>query len=308
MNWLGRYVKEVARYLPGRNRNDVAEELQSLLDEKIADREASLERELTDDEMVELIRSFGHPLKVAANYSGSNELVSRDLYPLYLLVTRYFVVSSIAAYLLFVVWRNLVVEPTFPGYQLGVAFNFTFAWIGIITVIFHYVGRHIESQHLLERWNPRTLPPAESETLPIAASAFVGMLVLGWFVALNLVPMDHSLDLLLGREGNLILTFVFWLKIQAVMVFPVYFLLMFMPAWTTGKRLTIIASDVAMLFGLGICMTLETPALPANPGTSSWLAVTAPLILSAWMLGNVIDIAHHIRRMGLFTSQVPIVD
>jgi hypothetical protein len=297
MNWLPRYLHEIERYLPARNRGDVVDELHSILAEKIADEAERLDRDLAENETLALLQAYGHPLKVASSYSANTELISRELLPLYLLTLRYLVVTHVTLYLAFIVWRNLVIGPTMPGYQFGTFLNVGFAWAGAMTLAFHLIGRQIARRAWLDHWNPRSLPPMGSDNASITGSVFVCMLTLGWLVILNVLPMEHSFALLLGREGNLFLTFVFWLKLQAIIVLPVYILLMFRPSWTPAKRLAIVFADLAIIAGAGLCMSLPIPALPGELAAADWLPTTIRLTLGIWIVAVGFDLGHHLWRL-----------
>ena len=98
MNWLERYVVEVKRYLPRNSRDDVGEELFSLLSEKVEEREEQLDRSLNEEENLELLKELGHPLSMASAYRSGRSLVSEQLFPLYSLVIKYFLLTLLTVY------------------------------------------------------------------------------------------------------------------------------------------------------------------------------------------------------------------
>ena len=113
MNWLERYVVEVKRYLPRNSRDDVGEELYSLLSEKVEEREEQLERSLNEEENLELLKELGHPLSMASAYRSGRSLVSEQLFPLYSLVIKYFLLTLLTVYLLFILGVLLIDSPGF---------------------------------------------------------------------------------------------------------------------------------------------------------------------------------------------------
>lgn len=62
------YVADVVRYLPRRQRADVALELRSLLDDELASRAADAGRPADPALVMELLTTFGAPRDVADRY------------------------------------------------------------------------------------------------------------------------------------------------------------------------------------------------------------------------------------------------
>jgi hypothetical protein len=67
---VDQYLLQLKTYLPAKQREDIAAELgESILssvDER--ERERELGRKLADEELVTLLKGFGHPLRVAGRY------------------------------------------------------------------------------------------------------------------------------------------------------------------------------------------------------------------------------------------------
>jgi len=94
MELIERYVQQVGRFLPGRDRDDIKNELRSLLQDKLDDRVAgsasadASEDDASEDDVVALLKERGSPRKVAASYSGERYLVGPELYPQLMQVLR----------------------------------------------------------------------------------------------------------------------------------------------------------------------------------------------------------------------------
>jgi len=163
MKWIDRYVVEVKRYLPAGNRDDIGEELQSLLEEELLAREADRERPLREDEVLDFLREFGHPMRVAARYGASGVLVSEALFPLYRKVVRYLVAAVALVYGLAVV-LGIVADVVWDAaagqravqlsFGFGEAWSFTVNWLVFITLGFYLADRHVVRSGGLERWDP----------------------------------------------------------------------------------------------------------------------------------------------------------
>jgi hypothetical protein len=83
MDLIDRYVVEVARHLPAKNAEDVAEELRSLLSDALEARAARTGRPKDEALAVEVLREFGEPEEVAARYRGPKQLIGPDWYPIF---------------------------------------------------------------------------------------------------------------------------------------------------------------------------------------------------------------------------------
>ena len=85
MSLMERYLSEIARRLPKREREDVRRELRSALSDAL---EGRVEGEATEDQVVELLREFGSPDAVAASYRPESQyLIGPVLYPTFKTVT-----------------------------------------------------------------------------------------------------------------------------------------------------------------------------------------------------------------------------
>ncbi|HBX37792.1 MAG TPA: hypothetical protein DEG76_11085, partial [Pseudohongiella sp.] len=152
MNWIDRYVAEIKRYLPAKNRDDVAEELQSLLEEEVLELEADRERPLTDAEWHDLLREFGHPMQVATRYGASGVLISAALFPLYRKVVGYLLAAVAMVYVLAITW-SIVADVIWGvmadaravnlGFGFGEAWSFAVNWLVFITLGFHLADRYV---------------------------------------------------------------------------------------------------------------------------------------------------------------------
>lgn len=89
MSLIERYLAAVAAQLKPEEREDVVAELRDDLMSRIEAQEATLGRDLTDDEVEAVIREVGHPLSVAARYgSGPQHLIGPELFPWWLFAMK----------------------------------------------------------------------------------------------------------------------------------------------------------------------------------------------------------------------------
>jgi hypothetical protein len=96
------------------------------------------------------------------------------------------------------------------------------------------------------------------------------------------------------------------LKLQALFCLPPYIGLLARPYWSTGRRLLIIISDLAVVAGIVICLSIDDTAFVARltEWVPAWenfdqLAGTSAIVLYVFLAAIAWDIADHgnkIRR------------
>ena len=194
MPLLDRYLQAVRFFLPRRNQDDIVRELSENLLSQIEDREQSLGRPLTEDELAELLRRHGHPMVVAGKYRSSAHLIGPALFPLYLFALKMglgvaLIVTTVLAAIATVLHGDVLRHAleaflAYPGRALMV-----FAWT---TLGFAGLDLAQSRLKLTHRWDPRTLPrlmkheermsrtQALCELLAASAGAIWLMLVPRW--------------------------------------------------------------------------------------------------------------------------------
>lgn len=82
---IERYVHEVGRYVPQKERADIQAELRSQIHDQLDDR---YKGSPTDDDVADVLRELGDPRRMAASYAGEQYLVGPALYPFMMMVLR----------------------------------------------------------------------------------------------------------------------------------------------------------------------------------------------------------------------------
>jgi len=80
---IDQYLLQLKTYLPAKQREDIAAELGDSILSSVGERERELGRKLADDELVALLKGFGHPLHVAGRYLPKQYLIGPGVFPLY---------------------------------------------------------------------------------------------------------------------------------------------------------------------------------------------------------------------------------
>jgi len=95
MNLIDRYIAEVGKHLPRKNRADIEAEIRSTLEDMLEERnqgkgDALSESKGPADEaaVVELLKEYGEPRKVAASYHATPYLIGPRLFPIFEMVVK----------------------------------------------------------------------------------------------------------------------------------------------------------------------------------------------------------------------------
>ena len=161
MDLIDRYLAAIGALTPQGQRQDILAELRDALMSRCEDKEAETGRPLTEDEVAEVLRGFGHPLVVAARYGGQSYLVGPELYPLYVFCLKILlVIVAVIAVVTGVV--TAAVHPENPGASIGAAIGAfiqgAIGDVGALTIIAAIVQRQKVRPRFLTDWNPRELP------------------------------------------------------------------------------------------------------------------------------------------------------
>lgn len=161
MNLIDRYIHEVGRRLPRRNRSDIQAELRSLLTDTLEDRTHG---EPTENDIVALLKEFGPPQKVAASYAPEGQyLIGPALYPLFRMVVSIALAAVIGAQILAVgvglIFDNTIIQPLEALSGLLSSLPATFGTVVIVFAILQWFDVRPESKD--EPWDPRSLPQIE---------------------------------------------------------------------------------------------------------------------------------------------------
>lgn len=82
------YVSEVGRRLSRRNRSDIEAELRSTLQDMLDERSQKSGRAVDEDMILEVLREYGSPEKVATTYTGERSLIGPQFYPSFIAILR----------------------------------------------------------------------------------------------------------------------------------------------------------------------------------------------------------------------------
>ena len=191
---LNRYILGVKRELGGRERDDIAAEIESYIYDLLEERYPG-DREINREELETILKEMGSPRKVAGQYSPQRYLIGPRLFPVYWLVLRIVVAVVTGALLLSLVIESIT-NPTsdilkmLSQYPLAIRDGIlsTAASITIVFAIIERVteGKRLEEIEELKELKIDELPELPEEERPfslvgISIEAALGVLGLAFF-------------------------------------------------------------------------------------------------------------------------------
>jgi hypothetical protein len=186
MNLIDAYVSEVGRRLPQKSRADIEAEIRSAIQDLLEER-ARQSGKPADDEatLLEVLKEYGDPEKVARSYRGEQYLIGPRLYPIFEKVI--FIVLPITVILaliglafslttLHVDSRNVA---DLIGAVIGNILGAVISTVGSIAVIFAIIERVVpefEMKSEKKAWDPRSLfkisPPDRVKPVELIVEIF----------------------------------------------------------------------------------------------------------------------------------------
>lgn len=163
MSLLDRYIHQVGRFLPRKNRSDIQAELRSSLVDTMEDRFGP---DPSDGEVEELLVELGPPREMAASYNpGSQYLLGPGLYPLFRMVALIVIAAVLGAQAL--AWGIAVFvasEPFSVLEILSAMLNSVPASLGWVLIVF-MILQYFDARPTLEDepWDPKMMPEINPE-------------------------------------------------------------------------------------------------------------------------------------------------
>lgn len=187
MELVERYIREVGRRLPQKQRADVEAELRSLIMDALEAHSGSAEAEGDEEAQVAVLQELGAPAEVAARYAPAPRyVIGPRLYDAYLRVVSIVMGAVALALMISTVVNLLQTQP--EGINLLAAFgelilqyiSAAAGAIGFTTVIFAILERTLSDEDIADLkdedvWDPRTLPHIEDHDRIQPVAMIVGI-------------------------------------------------------------------------------------------------------------------------------------
>ena len=250
-----RYVHQVGRYLPPKERAEIEAELRSQIEDQLDDRYAGSP---SPEDVIAVLAEFGHPREMAASYNRDQYLIGPDVYPYLMMTLRHVwvVVPTIVVFLnLFAAltserqgtWLDTVFETLVAVVQVTLSFS------AVVLLLFSFIERirpYLDSEETA--FDPLALPKVDDPRIVDRFEAVVGI-ALGLFFTLLfsywLYAGGLTLRFNLLEPGEVVPTPVSWLVLLIASIngqVIVHVLALRRSRWSAGLWL---AGTVLEVFG-----------------------------------------------------------
>jgi hypothetical protein len=215
MELIHRYVHEVGRRLPSKIRQDVQNELTSLLSDSVEERLGENPTASREDVAAQVLRDFGKPDVVARRYNSQPDyLIGPRWFPAFVLTAR--VVLGVVALLFIIpIGVNIAVHPDrvldslMPRALLSLAGDFTRAAVAnlaMLVMVFAILERLPLSPELKQAdWDPRSLPRVDDPdriSMPGRVARIYALFAL--IVLLGFFPQWFGIVSVVGGDVNIV--------------------------------------------------------------------------------------------------------
>ena len=186
---INRYIYQVTKHLNPMNKNDIDNELRTLIYDMLEAR--TQDKTPTKEDILAVLKELGNPLELAEKYRDTSRyLISPEIFPLYLFVLKIVIGATLfgmsIATVLELITSYSHIWYSYIGKWLGgmiTSVGMAFAWITILFAILEWNGVNLKK--LIPGWEVEELPPVPVKEAnipigePIAGIIFsiIGMVI-----------------------------------------------------------------------------------------------------------------------------------
>lgn len=277
MELIERYIHEVGRFLPAKNRADIQAELRSLLSESL---ESGGAGEPDEAAVIEALKKFGSPRVVATRYHPEGQyLVGPVLYPFFQMIIGIVVAavagSQVIAWLVGYFLAGEIFDPLTALAGLVASIP---AAVGWVVVVFYFLQRfNVRPDEPAEEWNPSELPQINPEEEIKRGDRITSIIFETILLAfLTLFPDRIGAYFFPNGAffGNPVLTqYLVWISLSLLVSIALDVYLVWQGRWTTLNRLALLAANLFSIAVLALLVQGHTAWLQAHGVTSFAIAM-----------------------------------
>jgi hypothetical protein len=277
MNLIDKYIAEVGKHLPRKQRADIQAEIRSTLEDMLEERKQA--QGAVDDAMIlALLKEYGSPREVAESYVGPRYLIGPRVYPTFELVTKIVLAVLLAVSLAGLgisLSKSSLAGPEFlqtiGESSLGLLGGLVTAF-GNIVLVFAILERVLPAKEFEEEeeWNPADLASEpDPDRVKFGEQIFEMFFLVLFLILFNLYPGVIGLGFFTDNEWTFIspiLTGAFfnylpWINILFLLQLGFNVYLLRQGVWNTTSRIMNIVLELGSI-ALAVMM-LRGPALVA---------------------------------------------
>lgn len=281
MNLIDKYIAEVGKHLPRKQRADIQAEIRSTLEDMLEERKQA-QGQVDDPMIMALLKEYGAPREVAESYVGPRYLIGPRVYPTFELVTKIVLTVLLAVSLAGLgisLSKTSLAGPEFlktvGESTLGLLGGLISAF-GNIVLVFAILERVLPAKEFDEEkeWNPAELASEpDPDRVKFGEQIFEMFFLVLFLIVFNLYPGVIGLGFFTDGKWTFIspiLTKTFfsylpWINILFLLQLGFNVYLLRQGAWNTASRSMNIVLELGSI-ALAVMM-LRGPALAAlTPG------------------------------------------
>lgn len=279
MNLIDRYIHEIGRHLPRKNRTDIQAELRSSVVDSLEDRYGS---EASESEVAGLLKEVGRPRGVAASfYPQGQYLIGPVLYPLFRMVIWIVIAAVLGAQLLAWGVGIFIAGDPFPVIDmLASLLNSIPASLGWVVLTFMILQRFDVKPDLEdESWDPQTLPQINEDDDLKRGELIVG-LVFSILILVLVMFFPQWIGFVTTPGGKfypnpVIIQYLGWIKISLLAGIGLDIILLWKRRWSTVSRITKIAVNLLSIAVLTLLVQGHNAWLAARGSSGFFDAIEA---------------------------------
>ena len=337
MNLIDKYIAEVGKHLPRKNRADIEAEIRSTLEDMLEERK-SVQGQVDEKTIIELLKEYGAPREVAESYTGPRYLIGPRVYPIFELVTKIVVavlVGVALAGLGLSLARSSLAGPEFiktiGDSALGLLSGLITAF-GNIVLVFAILERVLPAKEFEEeeKWDPAKLAyEPDPDRVKFGEQVFETFFLVLFLIVLNLYPRIIGIGFFHENDWvfiSPILTDAFfsylpWINIMFLLQIGLNVYLLRQGTWSMATRIMNIVLElggialaVAMLRGpdlvsITASQLAGTPLEESAPLFVTMARLIPLLVLTIVIIVSSIEVAQAVYRLmkGKPASPYPVI-
>ncbi len=278
MNLIDLYAREVGYNLPEKMKDDIEQEIRSLIEDNLEDESENTGRPIDEEMQVEVLKHLGPPEKVAASYLPPRYLIGPELYPHFLTTLRIvLVVVAIASTI--GIGASLGASPESSNNMIGIITRLFSGLLsslvsaaGMVVLIFAIIQIAVPKFKLSvkeTKWDPLDLLKAsDPERVSVGSSITEIVFTVLALVIFNLYPqwigifgINDQRIYYVGILTEAFFRYLPWLSVLWVMDIAFKVWLIGAAKWTNTLRWVKIALTILLIFILA--WILSGPAIVA---------------------------------------------
>ncbi|MFO7943048.1 MAG: hypothetical protein R6U51_01930 [Anaerolineales bacterium] len=268
MKLIDRYLHEVKRHLPRKNREDILAEMRSLLVDALESRAGD---DASEEEARALLKEWGPPRKVAASYHPEGQyLIGPALYPLFRMVVGIALAAVIGAQLL--AWTLAITigrEPFVLWEALAGLLNSIPMTVGSVAIVFMILQRfEVRPEMEEEDWDPSSLPQI-MDTEEVKRGELIVGVVFSILVLVLLVAFPEWVGFVTLPDGTFYANpvlgrYLGWIVMSLLAGIGLNIYLLWQGRWGTVTRILRIAVNLLSIGVLALLVRAHTSWLAAR--------------------------------------------